>query len=935
VESSSGLIRTLRASSSDTELIGRDRELGAIDAFLAAATAGRSALVILGEPGIGKTALWQRAVESASGRGWQVLRAAPAEAEAHDAFTGLTDLLGAIFDQVEPSLPAPLSASLAAVLLRARDQPDQARAIGAATRAALDSIASSGSVIVAIDDAQWLDPDTARAISFAAVRTSPAVSFVVAARTDDPSILPLGLERAVDGTRCIRVRPGPLSLAGVHHVLRASLATDVPRAVLTRIAKASGGNPFVALELGRAWAELRTPTSDLVVPGSVRSLVDARLRRLAPGARDLVLHVAAAGRPTITLLEQVIGPDTPSFLEDAERAGVLIEDAGRVTASHPLLTATAYAMATQATRRRVHARLAAAVSDPEERGRHLAAAIVTPDEAAAQAIELGAMAALSRGAPSAAAELLTAAARLTPADPEAHVRLTVNEAMARLAAGEVREARALAERALAAAPTTAVRLAILSRISDIAWADGGIEREWNRIQAAVADAEDDPRLELDLRTRLVAFGVAMAPAQAKEQADAALALVEPSVDPARAGELLINREMASALGGLGIRWDQLANGIELEAYGRLTGGGMSSPPLVMYVMSDQTNEARQRFAVESNWYTEHGEEGWRAERQGQLALLELRAGNTTVASDLSAEACESLDRIGAAEGWPLVFAWRSLIDAHLGRLDRAMTTIEHTIEAQADGGQLWIAILESIHAFVAHAAGKDEASEQAVERMRAASTAVGVRDLLADRSESFLAEVRIARGDLDGARAVITALEARHATLPRSWTAIALKRSRALVLAVEGDLLGALDTLDRTDPEDLRRLPFEHGWSLLARGRILRRMREKTSAAAVLRDARDRFLRLGAQPWVEAAERELSRVGLRRRSPNELTSTELEIARLAALGLSNREMAEAAFVSPKTIEANLTRIYAKLEIRSRAELGAWMARQEGRTGAQT
>ncbi len=517
---------------------------------------------------------------------------------------------------------------------------------------------------------------------------------------------------------------------------------------------------------------------------------------------------------------------------------MLVEEGGRIIATHPLLTATTYATATHAARRRVHARLAGAATEPEERARHLTMAITTTDEGAAQAIEAGAMAALSRGAPSAAADLLAAAARLAIPEPATEARLATDEAMARLASGEVSEARALAERALDVAPTVAGRLAILSRVADIAWADGAIEREWDRIHAAIPQT-DDAALELELRTKLVAFGVAMAPRETIDVADAALALVDESRQPGRAGYLLISREMASALAGSGIDWDRLGRGVELEeSQGRAE--GMSSPPLVMYVMSDRIGDARRRFALEAAWYADRGDEGWLAERQSQLALAELRAGNTQLATELSEASSETLQRIGAVQGWPLVFAWRSLVDAHLGRLDRATATIRRTIDQHARGDDLWGGILESVRAFVAHAAGDDATTARAVERMRAAMHGIGVRDLLADRSESYFVEVPLAQGDLAGAEDVVRRLESRHAALPRPWTAIALHRGQALLLAARGDLLGALDSLDRSDPDDLRRLPFEHGWSLLARGRILRRMREKSLAATTLREARGR-----------------------------------------------------------------------------------------------
>jgi DNA-binding NarL/FixJ family response regulator len=144
------------------------------------------------------------------------------------------------------------------------------------------------------------------------------------------------------------------------------------------------------------------------------------------------------------------------------------------------------------------------------------------------------------------------------------------------------------------------------------------------------------------------------------------------------------------------------------------------------------------------------------------------------------------------------------------------------------------------------------------------------------------------------------------------------------VLAAEGDVSGALAALDELDREAATKLPFDLGRALLVRGRLLRRAKQKRAAADTLREALAIFERLGASAWEAQARAELDRVGLRR-SPDELTATERRVAELAAEGLTNREVASKAYMSPKTVQANLTRIYRKLGIRSRAELGARMA----------
>jgi DNA-binding NarL/FixJ family response regulator len=146
------------------------------------------------------------------------------------------------------------------------------------------------------------------------------------------------------------------------------------------------------------------------------------------------------------------------------------------------------------------------------------------------------------------------------------------------------------------------------------------------------------------------------------------------------------------------------------------------------------------------------------------------------------------------------------------------------------------------------------------------------------------------------------------------------------VLGAEGDVVGALAALDELDVDAAAKLPFDLGRALLVRGRLLRRAKQKRAAAETLREALAIFERLGAPAWEAQTRAELDRVGLRR-SPDELTASERRVAELAAQGLTNREVASKAFMSPKTVQAHLTRIYLKLGIHSRAELGARMAEE--------
>jgi DNA-binding CsgD family transcriptional regulator len=276
-----------------------------------------------------------------------------------------------------------------------------------------------------------------------------------------------------------------------------------------------------------------------------------------------------------------------------------------------------------------------------------------------------------------------------------------------------------------------------------------------------------------------------------------------------------------------------------------------------------------------------------------------------------------------------VFRVGAIVAAYRGRIEEALATVR----AEQPGAPWWEALRQSVLALVEYAAGNHAEVDRAVTRMRELTDAIGVRDFLPDRSEPIQVETLVALGELERAREELARLEERGRMFPRLWITVALPRARALVLAGEGDVSGALAALDELDLEAAAKLPFELGRTLLVRGRLQRRAKQKRAAAETLREALAIFERLGAPAWEAQARAELDRVGLRR-SPDDLTATERRVAELAATGLTNREVAQKAFMSPKTVQANLTRIYRKLGISSRAELGARMAEERKRVTPQ-
>jgi DNA-binding CsgD family transcriptional regulator len=403
-------------------------------------------------------------------------------------------------------------------------------------------------------------------------------------------------------------------------------------------------------------------------------------------------------------------------------------------------------------------------------------------------------------------------------------------------------------------------------------------------------------------------------------ADAAIQLLREDREPELLAEALMRRVLAEALLGGDPPRELVERGLALEA------GGRPNPiPLLWFQYVDDFDDARARYAAEDHWYREHGEDPLHGNRLGELALVELRAGQWDLAEQHAELGCTMAEQPLVSGPPTMPFASRSLADAHRGRVERGRSTLLPLVEeAERTGKAWWAANLLSALGFVEFAAGEHEAADRALTRMRELVDSMGIVDALFDRSEPFHIESLVALGELDRARTALERLEERGRALPRPWIVATLPRARAFVFAADGDVHGALAALDELDADAASELPFELGCTLLLEGRLHRRANQKRAAADALRRALELFEQLGAPTWLEHAGTELARVGLRHRSPDELTATELQIAQLAATGLTNRQVAEAAFVSPKTVEANLARVYRKLGIHSRAELGARM-----------
>lgn len=922
-------------------IVGRETELEAGERFLDGLSAGPAAFVIEGEAGIGKTTIWLAAKRSAQARSFRVIEARPAQNEASLSYAALADLLGDAFDETRTALPAPQDRALATALLRSEaNEPADVRTTAAALVGVLTALAAETTLLIAIDDVQWLDQASARALEFAVRRLPPRAGLLLTHRTDGHADVPLGLGRALPPDRVYRCGCRPLSLAALHHMIADRGGAPASRSTLVRIAAACGGNPFFALEivqaLGHDVAE-RGLAEPLPVPASLQELAVARMRALPAAAREVVLVAASLSRPTVSAVSAALtsGSDTLSALLAAEEAGVLVCDRERIRFTHPLLASGVYNTMSHPRRRQLHRHLAEVVDDPEERARHLAVSVTQPDEPTAAAIEHAARQAAVRGAHNAAAELFEAARGMTPADRhEGSVRRTLGQAFALRQLGDLASARSLTESLLDDGLPCAVEIQKQALLAGISWDEGATQSAVSHLERALAAAREDPELSPPILTRLVSMSVTVDPARTIEHAAAAIPLLSRERDQQLLASVLIDEFFAEALLGKGARRDLLNRGLELEAAAERS--AFPHPiPLIWFQCVDDVEATRARHADDDQWCRDHGHERGGGERLGYLSLVELRAGRWEIAEQHAERSCNAIE-LDASGPWALPLAWRSLVDAYRGRFERAQATLRPLIE-ETDRTEKawWAAFLLDVQGFVEFAAGNHEAADRALTRMHELFDAIGVTDGLLDRSEPFHIECLLALGQVDRAHKVLDRLEERGRALPRLWIKVTLPRARALVLAAEDNFEGALTALEELDTAEASRLPFELACALLTKGRLLRRLKQRRAAAAALGEALNLYERLGAPTWVSQTQNELVHVGPRRRSPDGLTATELRVAELAASGLTNREVAKAAFMSPKTVEANLARIYRKLGIRSRAELGAQMHHQSGRAAPRT
>ena len=906
-------------------LLGRDHEQLTLVRLLQDARAGRSGVVaIVGEAGIGKSALLAYAEEQAGGM--NVLRARGVHSEAHIPFGGLFELLRPALPLID-QIPGPQAAALESALAL-RPAGAQGRfAVGAATLSLLACYSDAAPVAVLVDDAQWLDGSSADALLFAFRRLiADPVAVILTVREREPSLL--------DGTDLTALRLQGLDRASAAELLRRQRVEPVSQDLADRLHHETGGNPLALLELGEERMRLAElpPGAPLAAGTSLTSVYLLRFRSLPQRTRDVLVLASAIDSGEVSVLARaapMLGLDLSDLLR-AEAAGLITVHDSLVEFRHPLARAAIYGDATANRRREVHRALASAFpdADADRRAWHLALASFGPDDAASAALEQAGQRARQRSAHEVSSRAFERAALLAP-EERRQGRLLYAAADAAWLGGLAERATALLGEAGRHSPSPDMAVAIESLRGHIATRRGPVTEAQEILLAAAEHAApiDPERAVVMLAEAVNASFYAGDAAAMRLAAERAASLAPQSPDGRTAFFTLITQGMALIFSGEGERGapairaavEVLEHSDELRDDPRLLAWAAMGPiwlreANVGRALADRALVAARRtsaigvlpFVLTHVALDQAATDRWAEAQAGFYEAIDL-ARETGQRTELSA----SLARL----------AW---LEARQGRSEQSRLHAGEALSLSREMGlgvcEVWaIAALGDLELSL----GRPEAALAHFEEQRAVLRSRGILD--ADPSPvPELVEVYLRLGRRQEAAEAARAFERAANIKAQPWALARAARCRGLLAAqnqsdrhFEAALLLHGQTPDA----------FEAGRTHLAYGARLRRERQRLRAREQLRAAVDVFDHLGADPWSEMARAELAATGetARRRDVttlNDLTPQELQIALSLAGGRTTRETAAALFLSPKTIEYHLRNVYRKLSIGSRSELTA-------------
>ncbi|GAA4862559.1 AAA family ATPase [Actinomycetospora straminea] len=879
--------------------VGRAAEIDTLGELVAGRRAERVA-VVRGEPGIGKTALLDRVGASSGAR---TVRVVGTEAEAHLPFAVLADLVAPLRPWLAALPEVQREALEVSVALRAGPAPGPL-ALRAATLGLLDAAGDDEPLLVVVDDLQWVDPASAEVILFVARRLrSPRVTLLLATR-DERRTVPGAVEIDLD-----RLTP-----AESRSLLR-PISERLSPVVVDRLVADLAGHPLALVEAAHRAGDGQHPRVTHVGP-ALEELWSRALASLPAGSRTAMAVVAAGGtteRSEVDLVLGDLGLDQHD-LAPAEHAGLLRRgDDGRPVLRHPLLRPVALAHEPEVTRR-VRRALAGRTAGIR-RAWHLAARVEGTDEVVGTQLAAAARSAGERGGHRSAGEAWARAAQLS-AERRHRADRFLAAAEEFLLAGALDLAAGHAEAALALADDTAsTSRAEIVRGRATAWLGDPRRALADLVRAAERLAP------VDAGAAAALYAEATTPAAMAGRVRDMLVLARRGT-PRRAPEvqaLVLLGDVPAALGildtleqGDGTAWD-LQDRAQLAQ---------------VAVATERYADAERRVDDLLALARRHGASAMLAFAHAVRAELDVWRGRWPAARADAVEAVAWAEEQGEAGTAAIATLVLARLDALTGDVARSRERARRVLaEVGAHGIDCLQVYVPAVGGLAAFAVGETEDAVAHLERAhrRACADGLGASNVVPYGPD--LVEALVRHGDTDRAREVL------------AWWAERERSGLAFPAATAARCAGFL----AEDPDDATACfararaaharsdqPFEKARTLLAEAECLRRLRRPSVARSAAREAHATFVALGARPWADRAEAELAAAGVSLRRPAAaetawaaLTPQEFQVARIVAEGRSNDEAAAALFVSRKTVENHLTRVYRKLGLRSRSELVRW------------
>jgi DNA-binding CsgD family transcriptional regulator len=873
-----------------------------------------SIVLVEGDAGIGKTHLITTTADLASDEGALVLRTGLTEAETMLSWAGLSVLLSGIDEQILDRVPPPRRWALDRARGIIADGEIQAHDVAAALAALLTVCSADRLTVLVIDDVQWLDRATAAALVFSIRANLGARLSVLAARRRDAEV-PVDLTR-IPGAALERIEMTGLSAAGLHHLLADHGMPTVRRTDLIHIHELSGGNPLHAIDLARH-LQKRGSLDGHQLTASARDAVVVRLDGLSADAIETGRVAALMALPTTRRIGSVIGPRCVDALAELEQRAVLTSSGVAVDFVHPLLREALLAGVGALERRALHLRIAEASDDPEHSALHRAEVADEPDDELAAALEAAADAAAELGASDVATARYRRAAELTPGDDHRALWRRRHRAVrGAIAVGHHAEVIREAQQLVRDAVTPEEIMGSVLDLTTAAWRTGGVSAARNVLSDGIDRLRACPRERLGLYEQLVRVDQLTDLALGAATARRALEEARATGDADLVGGAEIVSACAQVLTGEPVDVDALAPpGID----GREIALDAEAYFIELLVWTNRLDRAEPRLIETIERARRRGALLPVVRAASQLGDLYLRWGRWAEAEQFLVEVADLGDLIDYSLGIRADLAWVLAAQGHDAEASAQISLAAHLLQPPPDVERVQYFARAG---FVDLCADRAPAARAQLRRAQEEAASTGFADAVVLPIGNDLVEALLREGDVDaaGVEADRFAAAADHAG---AALGIALGlRCRAQVASARGDHAAALALFDSAiDAHDRLpvALPFERGRTLLAAGSARRRAGQRAASRPVLAEARAVFEGLGAKPFVARADAEIARLG-GRAAPGGLSPTEQRVAALAASGRTNAEIAAELFITVRTVESNLTRVYRKLGVRSRTEL---------------